>query len=961
MPELTVDLPPEGTKLPPGKLALSGTADPGTTVRINDVPATVEASGRYSGSVVLVPGKNTLHIAARDARGREGAIDVAITATRTDLFLMAFADGTFGKLQSKGLVEAAGPQAGKDTYTKGRLAFYLKGTIAGKYILTSAFDSGKNEYGSVFKGLDGNTAQKLLTNLDPDKMYPVYGDGSTVVFDAESQGRFYLALDGDDIHAVVGNFPLSLTDTELASYQRTLYGGRFVYRSVASTPYGAPDTMVVVFGADVKNVHVRDELEATGGSLYYLSRRDVVEGSEEITLVVRDKNTGLTLSRQRQQQNFDYTVKYDEGRIMFHRPISSVTPSGSLVDPTNLSGDRVFIEVDYETVGDGVTRHAYGARVRQQANDHFAVGATYVKDELTGGSYELAGVDGEVRAGAGTRLTAEMAASRGAESVVNASSDGGVTFAQKPTGGLEEGRAWKVGADLDVGEWFRRPDKYKVRLYFKNVEPGFFASGTVQDQGVKKSGISTSFALTTADSLEVRHDREERTGPAPLLATTLPQTVAGASEVVTSSAQWNHAANRWYLGVEWLDSQTKDAAGTSLLHTSMGAVRYWHRITDTLKGSLEHQQTISGPANNQTSVGLQYAPLAKLTLDAKITDGSLGWGGQLGAAYDFGASSIYVAERMADDHAGRNATTVLGARSSLGPSTRVYSEYQWEHASQGDRQASLLGLQKQWDVTEGFKLTLSGEAGHVASLTAGGNRYAIAAGVSYAPSTALTLVSRNEFRVEHGAKNLTQLFTSTQLDYKLNRDFTLQGKYRYSRTEDRDASALEARFEEGSIGLAFRPVANDRLNGLARLTHLVDRRPRGLDGSGGDETTMDVVSVEGLYAIHPRIEVFAKLAGRRQEQTFSFLETPATTNTWLIIDRFNFNVWKPIDLGIEWRMLAQKESSGRRRGFLAELMWKIQKNIRAGAGYNFTDFSDDEFAANGYRSQGWFVRVQGRY
>ena len=42
-------------------------------------------------------------------------------------------------------------------------------------------------------------------------------------------------------------------------------------------------------------------------------------------------------------------------------------------------------------------------------------------------------------------------------------------------------------------------------------------------------------------------------------------------------------------------------------------------------------------------------------------------------------------------------------------------------------------------------------------------------------------------------------------------------------------------------------------------------------------------------------------------------------------------------------------------------MWKIQKNIRAGAGYNFTDFSDDEFAANGYRSQGWFVRVQGRY
>jgi len=42
---------------------------------------------------------------------------------------------------------------------------------------------------------------RLLTNLDPDKLYPVYGDSSTIVYDAQSQGKFYLAVDSDEFHS----------------------------------------------------------------------------------------------------------------------------------------------------------------------------------------------------------------------------------------------------------------------------------------------------------------------------------------------------------------------------------------------------------------------------------------------------------------------------------------------------------------------------------------------------------------------------------------------------------------------------------------------------------------------------------------------------------------------------------------------------------------------------------------
>ena len=56
----------------------------------------------------------------------------------------------------------------------------------------------------------------VLRNLDPDRLYPVYGDASEVGFAAQSQGKFYLAVDSDTISAVVGNYPMALTDTELA-------------------------------------------------------------------------------------------------------------------------------------------------------------------------------------------------------------------------------------------------------------------------------------------------------------------------------------------------------------------------------------------------------------------------------------------------------------------------------------------------------------------------------------------------------------------------------------------------------------------------------------------------------------------------------------------------------------------------------------------------------------------------
>jgi hypothetical protein len=129
-------------------------------------------------------------------------------------------------------------------------------------------------------------------------------------------------------------------------------------------------TSIALFGAQAEHVHMHDELDATGGTLYYLSHSEVTEGSTQVTLVVKDRSSGNTLARVPQKLGLDYIVKEFEGRLMFTRPVSSVWDDGSLIGDARLMGNPVTIEVDYETPGKTQEKSAMGGRIAQ------AVGAS---------------------------------------------------------------------------------------------------------------------------------------------------------------------------------------------------------------------------------------------------------------------------------------------------------------------------------------------------------------------------------------------------------------------------------------------------------------------------------------------------------------------------------------------------------------------------------------------------------
>jgi uncharacterized repeat protein (TIGR01451 family) len=949
VPVLTVNFPPEKILIKSDVFKLSGTTDPENQIHINGRPIPVASDGSFTESVKLTNGKNSIIVKATDPEGFEGTIERQIETSQTRLFLLAFVDGKYTKLKSQGNVDAAG-FGSKSSVIEGRISYYLKGTIAGKYLITSAFDTGTNELDQLFKDLDEVENDRLLTNIDPDKVYPVYGDSSTIVYDTESQGKFYLAIESDELQFLVGNYPMDLTGTELATYQRTLYGASFSYRSASKTKYGQPDTEAKVFGAEVHQKHVHDELRATGGSLYYLSQNDVIEGSEQITIVIRDKNTGTILSRIPQQQNDDYTIKYSEGRILFTRPISSVVQDDSIIDLSLLGGNTVFIYADYERYVDSFEKSAYGGRVRKQITDHLSVGGTYVSDEMDTGNYELQGVDTEIRLGKNTRIIGEYAASKGTDAVTFTSTDGGLTYHEKDMEGMNEGIAWKAAAELDIGEWFGKPDQYQFGAYMKKLEFGFFSNGNRLEQGTEKMGLNTDLQLSQRNRIRAQYDREE---------TEATNTAAG-SQTDIGTFQLVHNHDWWRLTGEYQTRSVKNSTNDLSDKMDLAAANLSMDITEKLTMQAEHQQTITGTSNDQTTLGLSYDIHPALTLKASGTRGSLGDSLQGEAVLTLGDKRFYVSERLSDDQAGHVTSTVVGADARIDLQSRVYSEYQWENAENSRRKISLIGAERQWDLTKGLEFSLAGEKANVSSDAEESSRYALAAGLFFTSDAGLKASTRHEVRNEKGSTDRIQYLTSNRIEVMLSPDYTVLGKYRYSITKDKTQDKTEATFEERSVGLAYRPVAHDRLNALAKYTYLSDQRPLTLGSSEFNITAMDVVSLEWSFDITKRIEWVEKGALKKKtEETGGRPEL--TTHTKLVINRFNVMVYKPIVVGLEYRILTQKEADDRRNGWLAELMWEPVKHIRLGTGYNFTDFTDNEFSDNNYSVEGWFLRVQGKY
>lgn len=894
-----------------------------------------------------------------------GAVGSSLELSK-DFVFVGLADVKAGYTNVSGNIE---PVEQDDKFTKGmwkegRLAYYLKGKIKGKYLITSSLDTDREK-------------KELFRNLDPDKYYPVYGDASEVNYDAtDTQGMLYLAVEWDKSKAMWGNYGTGITDTELAQFNRTLYGAKLHYETVSQTEAGKPDTKLIIFHADARQKAGHNEFLGTGGSLYYLRHKPVIEGSEKVKIEIRDKTTGLVIAQLAQEEGKDYEIDYSNARIMFYMPVSQIAQSSSIISNALLNGNPLYVVADYEYEVNAVySKSSYGGRVEQSVislidktraqtaeSDRWVkdirIGGTYIKDEQDTGDYRLNGLDASVYLGSSTEITAEYADSQaqGMEGFV--STDGGLTFTEIPTARTAHGKAYSLKAKTKLF------DNINIFGYYSQIGRGFSDSSTISEQGKESGGVDISWDFTDKINFRLTHDMQKLLSGGAASATAQ----IGAGRTDTTKLQASQEWEKLKLTEEFRHVEVSEKNSQFSTETNeqgnTAALRGDYDISKALsvfleqQAALDHRDEVKNDYQTTAGASAQIFEWLKLKVSETIGTDGAATSISTNAKVD-DRTEIYntysLSNSMMD---GRKNTIVSGARTKVTENMDFTTEAQNSKSKGEISKTNIFGLSG--DINERWGLSAGYETGTVQSLTGGtSRRNAGSIGFSYIERWRIKASSKIELRLDEGQQREWQYLSYNALQWQAGRDTTLFGKVNLSESKNTTLDRTEAEYKEIVLGSAYRPVNFDRLNLLAKYTYLEDRTSAGqTDMAGIQEQRAHVLAGEAVYDLNADWQLVEKLAlkiGNEKVTGFDFTRT----QTWLWINRMNYNLYRNWQVGAEYRMLVQEQAKDMKKGALIEVARNLGNILQIGVGYNFTQFNDDLTHLD-YTSQGPFIRLSAK-
>lgn len=953
-------------------------------IRINGKSAAIDVNQRFVSEFLLPIGAHALKI---DVNGLPGQpvftrhLDVNISGEY--FFMVGMADFYLSKSQVTGNIVPAAAEDGFDQelLKEGRLAFYLKGKIQGRYLFTAQADTEDQELNNLFHDFFKATPQDIFRRLDPDQYYPVYGDDSTSYRDADSEGKLYLRLDWDKNQAVWGNFNTGISGGEFNQYHRALYGGALRWRSNQTTPYDDPRSQLSVFASESQTAKGYSELLGTGGSLYYLKHTDILRGSEQLRIEVRDTVTGQVVQRGRLAYGTDYEIDYIQGRIILSRPLGrSELDSGFGIVRLSADGDyENHLLVDYEYVPEGSENLVAGGRGQVWAGDHVAVGGTYVSEERAGDDYQLHGVDLTLRAGRGTYLKAEVAQSESTQASVHYSDNGGLTYTDRTAEvetGPRSGQAVGVEARVNLNELGWTRENVSAGAWYKDREAGY-STARAETGGLRsrESGVETMAEVGTDLDVGARLSRREVEGQNRL-------------DQVQLVSNW-YLDEKQSLGLELRQVRSSEAseefadpdaqAGAGVGTATYAGLRYKRKLSGRTEAYGFVQSTLQsdeGLKNDRYGVGATRRFGERSSATGEVSTGTLGLAGKLEGSYyltpDYNLYSRYTyahqpgdifGSEFLEDGAGR--TFSVGQRWNAGSGLSLFQEAQLSHRADEDGRGQNLGLD--YNVARHWQLGFRHAQSRIEHAAGGETTRRSSTVLASYNDNRTSFTPRFEVRRDRGAQSRDQYLLSVGLKHKFSEDWRTAVRLRTSLTQDKLSSVDEARFTEANFGLAYRPAGNNRWAWLGKYTYVYDlgalTQVSPTSGVANNEVDQraHILANELLYRINPLWEVGGKYAYRNGE-----LREGRNTGAWykntrhFAAGQVRMHMLQSWDALVEHRWLKTVQDKNTRSGWLVGVDKQITPYFRLGVGYNFTSFSDD-LRHTDYRFKGWYLNAVGVY
>jgi hypothetical protein len=940
-----------------------------------------DANNSFVTQKILPPGDHDVDVAVYGVKDEGLSFTRQVNIPDNDWFYVGLADFTLGH-KFKGRLENTNAGEYKSTYTKGRMAFYLKGKIKGKYLLTAAADTGEGELKDMFTGWDAKDPRRFLKALDPDDYYPVYGDDSSLVEDAPTKGKFYVRLARGASHVMWGNFKTKITGTKFAAAERALYGAGAHLQSEGATSFGEAKTGIDLYAAQPGTTPQRDNFRGTGGSAYFLKRQIITPGSEQVTVDVRDPLTGRVLSTRSLKAGDDYEIDYVQGVIILKAPLSSSTGAVAAVQSGTNGNNTQHLIVNYEYSPrfGADSGQVYGGRASQWLGDHVQVGASASKDTSGSANNELLEADIRLRATEKTYIEAEVAQSRGKGLGQSFSTDGGLSFIDETAQGSKANRAvaYRVKAVADLGEVFAGRFNGQAEAFYEQRGAGFSALDGESALNKRIYGGSLKLDVTEDLSVHMALKAVEENDPLGLVQDkNLFEAVIEADAQITENLSL-------LAGVNWTDYRDPTLnAHRNGTRTDIGA-RLTYDVSENTSVFVFGQTTahLKGDRlrNDRIGVGAETKLTDKLTITGSVSTGTTGIGGDARVTYESAPDNrTFVGYKLDPDRDelstggqvidGRDkGVVVAGSYRKLNDWLSAFAESDADFFGRKRSLTHVYGITFKPDAI--WSASLGMELGTILDdRNVDFDRRGFSAKAGYLTegfSASAALEARFEDSSDNKRDRNTYLMRA-QTSWKTNENWRLSAHVDALISRSDQATVLDGDYVEASLGYAYRPVSNDRLNVLLKYAFLYDLPGpdqvsvnNQIPGAGPAQRS-HVFSVDASYDINEHLTIGAKYGFRFGDVSTTRQADDFTRSTaHLGIIRADINFIRSWDAVLEARVLYAPEARQTDFGALAAVYRHLGNNAKIGVGYNFGRFSDDLTDLT-HDDQGVFLNVIGKF
>lgn len=948
-----------------------------TSLKINGDSYSVDSeTDTVRAERMLPPGEHNLLIQAVNSNGKIDDYNLKVDIPEKYFFGVGIADFIVGQYtKNDEYKDLDDNEMNGKLFKQGRIAFDGEAKFNENLRGRLQFDTKDSDIKDLFNDFFKRDKNDVLYRIREDNFYPTYGDDS-IITNANSylqQGKIFAELAYKKSNILWGTYGTGLSGSEFSQLNRTLYGAKGSLISSKTTDFGENKYEVSAFGAEAETIHAKNEFLGTGGSLYFLKNGDIIRDTEKISIEVRSKESGLTEKVVYLIEGKDYEIDNYQGRIILRKPLrDSVADSYSdLIQDEGKSKNNLYLvaEYDYEPgSSESLSNLTYGGRASVWLGDHLKIGGTYITEEKDNSSdYKVYGGDTIIRYSDGTYISGEYSESE-SRNLDNyfISYNGGLEFTRKNGNPLskENGRAYSIRGVLnlnDLNKKLFKPYGNELSSWYVNVGDGF--SGGQYDNDYALETYGGELKLNPIDGLYFR-TRFEKIDKDYYFTD-----IKTRNESITG--QIEYAINEKLRLSAAVERKTEKETGEKDKEATIIAARADYKINKDVNVYGVVQEALSQKNYDNNSLyrlGIETKWNDKLTLKA---EGKLGdndtKGAEVTADYKLTNNySVYAGYDLWDSAGTSTDKVVVGQRAKLTDKFSVYSENQF--LKERDEKSYLESYGMDYSLTKNYRAGLSYQYGKVnPDNRSSYDRTAISLSSNFVKSN-FQLQNKAEYRMDKGnSMDEVQYVLLNSMAYKLTDSLRVLAKADYTITKDKNTDETKNEYAEASLGVAYRPVYNDRLNLLGRYSYILNKEnDTDRDTSYGEEEK-HIVELEGNYKVTKRWTTGIKTAVKFETDYYTTADDrniKVEKNFALLGLRQEYEVIKDWDLMAEYRFLADigenNNTENLKHGALLGVYKHIGNNLKIGAGYNFSSFQDD-LRDTDINSQGWFVNIIGKF